>query len=286
MKTLPITLILLLILLVLAAGCATGKPPERLPVTAAEKEIMAEYWGLYLKRDAEWPAARRKWLAMSEAAQNTLVENMIRNMSNTFNRNRFEEANRAAAEIILLDRRSLEYLVFIVGDQRNSLGLRDMAVGCLVHIGSPSVPGLIQSLESPRYQARRLSARALGRIGDKRAVAPLARLLRDDDNFVVRTEAASALRPFKGDEVSRALSAAVRTEEEPTVVEAAAASLGVQGRPQAVVPLLERLEREERGGTSVGVPRALRKALARITSLPATSDQGAFRAWRPVAETP
>lgn len=278
------TILLILLLLVLVAGCASEKVPERLPLTDTEKAAMAEYWGLFLKRDPEWPTARRKWLTMSEAAQNTLVENMIRYMSNTFSRNRFEEANRAAAELILLDRRSLEYLAFIVGDQRNSLGLREMAVGCLVRIGPAAVPGLIQSLESPRYQARRLSARALGRIGEKEAIKPLARLLREDENFVVRTEAALALKSFREDAAFAALAEAVRRDEEPPVVEAAAGSLAHQKRPDAVPPLVERLRQEERSGTSVGVPRALRAALVRITTLPSDSKYEAFLAWRPVAE--
>ena len=282
MKTLPIVLVLL----TLAAGCASDKPPERLPLTAAEKETMEDYWALFLKRDPEWPAVRRKWLAMSEAAQNTLVENMIRYMSNTFSRNRFEEANRAAAELILLDRRSLEYLVFIVGDQRNSLGLREMAVGSLVRIGTPAVPGLIRSLESRRYQARRLAARALGRIGDRRAVTTLARLLREDGNFVVRAEAATALRHFNDDAGVQALIESIGAEEEPIVMEAAVRALGSLKRPDAVGPLVDRLEREEKEGTSVAVRRALRKALARITSLPAGSKYGAFLAWRPVFERP
>ncbi|MBN2490354.1 MAG: HEAT repeat domain-containing protein [Planctomycetes bacterium] len=274
-------LVLLSIAVLALGGCASDAVPERPPLSEAEKASLREYWELYVQRNPRWPEARARWLAMSEAAQNTLVENLIRAMADEFQRNCLAEARRASAELVLLDRRSLDYLGFIVGDDRNSRGLRDLAVGCLVDIGTPAVPGLIRSLDSARFQARRLAARGLGQIGDRRAIAPLCRRLAEDDNFVVRREAAIALGRFADQEAMRALCRAVAEDREPLVVEAAAAGLGAQRCGGAVLVLVERLETEERAGSSLAVPRALRDALRRITGLERTSAPAAFGQWRP-----
>jgi len=73
-----------------ATGC--GSAPERDPLTDEQKKTLEPMWQQFVERDREWPASRERWLAMNEAARNTLVENMIRYMSDRYQENDLEEA--------------------------------------------------------------------------------------------------------------------------------------------------------------------------------------------------
>jgi HEAT repeat protein len=65
----------------------------------------------------------------------------------------------------------------------------------LVEIGAPAVPPLIARLERCSGSLRRVTAEALGRLGDKRAIAPLIACLQDaDEDEDVRSAVSWALR--------------------------------------------------------------------------------------------
>jgi len=276
------TTFLLLIVALLAAACATPEAPERPPLSDEEKSVLRDYWNAYLRNDPSWPEARGKWIQMSEAAQNTLVENLIRAMSDQFLRNNVPEARRAAAELVLLDKRSVAYLAALVGSEANAMGVRELAASCLKSIGTPAVPSLLQCLDSPRYQARRLAIRALAWIRDSRTIAPISRLLAQDENFAVRREAANALGAFDGEEAAaHALRRCVAQEADGVVAEEAARSLGRLKDAGGVGILVERLRQTEREGTSVRLKRTIRTALHQITGLDPGSTYQAFLGWKP-----
>ncbi len=275
----------------LVGGCGSGpvEEPERPALTDTEMQALPDYWKLFVDRDPRWTTARSSWLALSPAARNTLVENLIRYMSDRYQQHDVAEARRAAAELVLLDRDSLEYLLTIIRGSDSgarAVGLRDMAAGCLVSIGDPSVPGLIETLGAERYAARRLAARALGRIRNRDAVAPLAAVLDGDPNFVVQVDAAHALGAFEG---SAEAEAALRRHvgaEDPLIACAVATSLGRLGSAAAVPDLVARLraaQSEFEGDDSATLRKALRGALAKITGLAANSKPDAFASWRPPA---
>ena len=266
----------------LLVGCATQSVPKRASLSENEKTKMAALWALFVRRDPGWPRARTEWLALSEAARNTLVENLIRTMSDSYNANRIPEAQRAAGELVLLDRLSLDYLVFVVGAERNSQGLRMLAVSCLSSIGTPAVPGLISCLDSPRFQARRLAIRGLGRIRDAAAIQPIIVRLLEDSSFVVRREAASALGEFDDPRVPASLIQVLKTEDDVWVVDEVARSLGRLKCAASVSALVDRLQKaeEEEKGKSVSLSRTIREALNRITGLAVNASHDAFRAWR------
>ena len=67
-----------------------------------------------------------------------------------------------------------------------------IAADALSMIGPAAVEALIASLQAPQASARLLAVRALGRIGDERAVEPLCRLL-DDPSYLVRYHVEEAL---------------------------------------------------------------------------------------------
>ncbi len=71
--------------------------------------------------------------------------------------------------------------------------LRAAITSALIRIGAPAVPGLIRALFDDNRAVRRAAAKALGKIGDERAVAPLSVSLKDGDDGV-RKFAAEALR--------------------------------------------------------------------------------------------
>jgi len=251
-------------------------------LTGEEKDQLRSYWELFLNQDPRWQEARGEWLQMSEAARNTLVENLIRYMSDSFNTNQIEKATRASAELVLLDRIALETLVAVLMYDKNALGLRTMAARCLVSIGPASVPGLIQCLESPRYRSRYLATRALGMIHDERGLDPLIRMLTDDDNFGVRREAAIALSNFQADRAGKALCRTLE-DSEPMVVEKVITSLGKMKYLPCVPRLVEHLARIEKDGSSGTLPlrRRIRETLQKITSLDVDSSLDMYRSWKP-----
>lgn len=66
----------------------------------------------------------------------------------------------------------------------NDIFLRAAITGALIQIGAPAVPGLIRALFDDNRAVRRAAAKALGKIGDERAVAPLSVSLKDGDEGV------------------------------------------------------------------------------------------------------
>lgn len=62
--------------------------------------------------------------------------------------------------------------------------LRMAITGTLISIGHPAVPGLVKALFDNNKAVRRASAKALGKIGSKRAIKPLQVALNDSDPSV------------------------------------------------------------------------------------------------------
>lgn len=62
--------------------------------------------------------------------------------------------------------------------------LRMAITGTLINIGQPAVPGLVKALFDHNKAVRRASAKALGKIGSKRAINPLRVAIKDSDEGV------------------------------------------------------------------------------------------------------
>lgn len=62
--------------------------------------------------------------------------------------------------------------------------LRMATTGALIQIGAPAVPGLIKALFDRNKAVRRAAAKALGKIGNKRAIKPLQVAVKDSDPSV------------------------------------------------------------------------------------------------------
>jgi HEAT repeat protein len=86
------------------------------------------------------------------------------------------------------------------------------AFWAVVKIGAPAVEPLVAALGHERADIREPAARALGQIGDQRALKPLFAAL-DDGHFAVREAACAALAHF-GKSATQVLVAALRTEHD------------------------------------------------------------------------
>ena len=74
--------------------------------------------------------------------------------------------------------------------------MRYAAAEALVGIGKPGVPALVGALRDGDWLVRHAAAQALGRIGDARAVRPLAAAVKDEVRHV-RDAARAALQALK-----------------------------------------------------------------------------------------
>lgn len=116
----------------------------------------------------------------------------------------------------------------------------EYAGDALASIGPPAVPPLIEALADRTPEVRIEAARALGNIGDARAVEPLGRLLADR-RACVRIMAARALGAISGPRAVEILSAACADTGQPDRVRLAAgeglAECGPAGRAALIAML-------------------------------------------------
>ncbi len=86
------------------------------------------------------------------------------------------------ALIKLQDDRAMEaFVLSLASDQPD---VREIASQGLVEIGLEAAPVLVDALTHSQWQVRKMSAEILGRLGDRRACAPLIEALDDEDTAV------------------------------------------------------------------------------------------------------
>lgn len=103
----------------------------------------------------------------------------------------------------------------------------------LAAVGKSAVAPLIKALSSNRWYVRYDAALILGKIGDKRAVPHLIRLLYDDDRNI-RAAGANALGMIGGSQVCTRLYAVLRSRKFRPASDAAAFALAMTGRQKMV----------------------------------------------------
>jgi HEAT repeat protein len=100
-------------------------------------------------------------------------------------------------------RRAISKLISVL--EKEDYVTRLKAVEALSQVGKGAVPILIETLEKGLWYVRECAALALGKIGDLRALEPLAHRL-EDENVGVRQAAASALtKLFSSDNLAKLL---------------------------------------------------------------------------------
>ncbi|MBN1417981.1 MAG: HEAT repeat domain-containing protein [Planctomycetes bacterium] len=139
---------------------------------------------------------------------------------------------------------TIEVLVRASGDERWTV--RSSAVAVLESIGEAAVPGLTRAAADPGLGGRPSIIRLLGRHPTQATKEALLRALQDED-WMVRNEAAVALARSGGRDIVRPL-IALLNHEEPRVREEAAWVLGRVGGEEAVAALRDAMA--ESGGST------------------------------------
>lgn len=123
---------------------------------------------------------------------------------------------------------ALEEDPFVRGAAAFALGVLDV---------KEAGPDLIATLDSDLEALQLAAARALGRLGDTRAIAPLTKLLKEARVAEVRAAAATALASF-GTATLSSLAQSLQTDASPSVRQAALQSLATLGGPEATRSVL------------------------------------------------
>lgn len=173
------------------------------------------------------------------------VEALIKIMANQED----PQARKAAAEALgnIGDPTAVEPLIAVLNDTWSEYqGTHDAAVNALAKIGAPAVEPLTAALRTakrtdnawadPDLNLRAGTSRALGEIGDPRAIDVLIRTL-PDNIPAVRQNAARALGNIGGGAVDRLIE--LLKSSEAIMRWGAASGLGESGDPRAVQPLVD-----------------------------------------------
>jgi len=137
----------------------------------------------------------------------------------------------------------------------------------LVHLGSAAVPALIKESASASPWIRWHCMRALGEIGDERAIPVLVGSLNDADHSVAWTGAKS-LSHFGKRAIEPVLRLLLLTETSPWMVETASHVLRTFCQRDArLKPYLEPVIRDMHGvAYNIATPQAARKSLAQLSA--------------------
>ncbi|MCK4916271.1 MAG: HEAT repeat domain-containing protein [Candidatus Eisenbacteria sp.] len=127
-----------------------------------------------------------------------------------------------------LDTDVIESLARALGDP--NYAVRYSSADALARIGETALPLLFEIGEGEAIEARLMALRAIGKVGSRKALEPLARALRDSD-WAVRAHAAAAIGTIGADRRGRrALERLVASDPHPFVVASAAAALDSEDR--------------------------------------------------------
>jgi len=161
--------------------------------------------------------------ALAEAKDTVSVPLMVELLKDTLPEVRKEAATGLGK---IGDRRACQPLADFY-DKEQIRDVQDAGIRALIHLSTYSVEPLIGLLQSIRPVVRSGAARALGKLGARRAVGPLMSLLHDRDTDV-RMDAIFALRQI-GDERGLDAIASMAQDTNPDIEGAAERALSGEG---------------------------------------------------------
>jgi hypothetical protein len=214
--------------------------------TDMDRRDVATVWELYRKDAPNWPSQRDALVKRSAGAGFLLFGELMRYYMqiNAQRANSGRSLANAQKNIIAVGRHVSEPVLqplvdLMILDSIQSKGLegatgtakfmtddvtRQDCIYMLGQIGEPSVPYLLKALEDRDdlgAKARRFLALTLGETRSGNALVPLAKLLREDESWQVRADAASALGMLGDARALGPLQDALLKDEDPAVVKRA-----------------------------------------------------------------
>ncbi|MEM7311452.1 MAG: HEAT repeat domain-containing protein [Planctomycetota bacterium] len=224
--------------------------------------------------------ARAKWMSENLLLELFRAYDVARLAGMGEERGPFE---RARDELVFLSDASTPLLVELLSAKDGIVPV--VSADVLRKIGEPAVPEVARALAHEDPRARRAAAELLG---DLPHVGPeeddlqnrLARLAREDPEWLVRAQAARSLglrgANHRTTETARHGLVALLSDEDPAVSREAAQALRLLDDPAAVPALLNYAQRTERAADSRG-NTAAQEALQALTRTQGTRNA---RAWR------
>ena len=203
--------------------------------TEDEVKEFARIWEYYRKEDPRWPLERDRFKRRSDAAGYLMAVYLLQHYMqlNAVRERAGKQLVRAKNEIVavgepcappLVDMMVLDSIPrkdapdFLVDDIT-----RQDCLDMLERMGPQAVPALLGVYERKGIgpKGRRLTALALGGTKDPRAYDTLVRLLKEDPEWQVRADAATALGRLGDRRAAQPLAEAIRKDADRTVVERA-----------------------------------------------------------------
>lgn len=201
-------------------------------ITEQERRDFVPIWELYRKGDPRWPAERDRFRGRSEGAAFLVTAHILRHYQqvNTRRQEFPKELDGVCREVVAVGEPCVPYLVdwmildFIPlpdGSRYfpDDLTRKDCST-MLERIGAPALPALLAALSRKDVgeKGRRLLALTLGGTRDGRALQPLLGLLRKDESWQVRADAASGLAKLGDRKAIPALEQSIQSDPDPAVV--------------------------------------------------------------------
>lgn len=155
-------------------------------------------------------------------------------MAALLNTNWIVRMNAARALGRIGDPRALETLIVLLQDRVPAV--RDEAGAAITAIGEPSIPPLLEALKHKEWNIRLRAVEALALLKPRSAVDPLLMLMNQDPDTAVRQDAARALGEIGDTRAVESLMAALNLK---SLKPQAITALGKIGDTRAVPPLLD-----------------------------------------------
>ena len=218
----------------------------------AQRRNMINWWQEFIRMDPAWLEHRFEWRAYGQAAREILAENLIIAMVRAYSKNNGPIYKRARSELYDLSREATPYLVSGLADGRGDAVTRNHCVEMLGWYGKKAIPAITDAYGDAQRNARLdllRAVKAMGPLGAPNSIPFLRRALDREDDFRLRLTAIQALGQSE-DPSSIPLLIDCLEDDDVSIRKFGAGTLGHFKSNEAILALIELLERTERRMTS------------------------------------
>jgi hypothetical protein len=246
------------------------------------KEDFDRAWGLFLRGDPAWPAARAAWTSRGAEARIILVENLIR--AHVLARDQGDGSlfYRARDELAPEQDLAAPYLVEGLARGGGDTVVRNLLGELLASFGEVVLPAVEAGYAGASdWRGRQALLRALKVLRSSRSVPFLVRVAESDSDYRVRLEAIEGLGRI-GDPRGRPALVRCLRDRDPSVRKFAAGHLGAMAPadPETLKALVDCYEKAL-DAADLEIARTARRSLSLLLGGDLGSDP---RAWRAAVE--